>query len=318
MSLVLPIVAPIFLLIALGAALGKLRLMPETTGDALTSFVFLIAVPVLLFRTVATADFGQTSPIWLWASYFAGVAPLYALGILVGARVAGLDRRGQVIAGVSASFSNLLFVGIPIVERAFGAEGLNVLSLILAVHMPTMMAASTLLLERAAALDARGSGDGTAKASPLRALRQVARNLSRSPLAVCIALGFVWRLTGWSLAGPVDEVTRLLAQTAGPLALVALGLSLPRYRIRGALAAPLTVTALTLVLQPLVVLLVGSALLPPLWLSVAVIAAASPVGVNAYLFARYFRTGESLAASTILFSTIGSAATLTLWLLAMT
>lgn len=318
MSLVLSIVAPIFILIALGAVIGRLRLLPEATGEALTSFVFLLAVPILLFRTVAGAHFGDTSPIWLWASYFAGVVPLYAFGILIGRRIAGLDRRGQVIAGVSASFSNLLFVGIPIVERAFGPEGLDVLSLILAVHMPTMMAASTLLLERAAALDARSAGDAVARASPGRALRQVARNLSRNPLAVCIALGFAWRMTGWQLAGPIDEVTRLLAQTAGPLALVALGLSLPRYRIRGAIAAPLLLTVATLLVQPLIVLLVGSALLPPLWLGVTVVAAASPVGVNAYLFARFFRTGESVAAATILFSTIASAATLTLWLLVMT
>lgn len=318
MGLVLSIVAPIFLLIALGAAIGKLRLLPEATGDALTSFVFLIAVPVLLFRTVATARFGDTSPWLLWASYFAGIVPLYAAGILIGGRVAGLDRRGAVIAGVSASFANLLFVGIPVAERAFGREGLDVLSLILSVHMPTMMAASTLLLERAAAVDARETGAGAAKASPLRALAQVGRNLSRSPLAICIAIGFLWRLTGLPLAGPFDEVTRLLAQTAGPLALVALGLSLPRYKLRGALAAPLLITSLTLVAQPLVVLGVGYFLLPPLWLGVAVVAAASPVGVNAYLFARFFRTGEQLAASTILLSTVGSAATLTLWLLVMT
>ncbi len=46
----------------------------------------------------------------------------------------------------------------------------------------------------------------------------------------------------------------------------------------------------------------------------ATLGAACPVGVNAYLFATYFRTGEGLAASVIVVSTVLSAATMTVWL----
>ncbi|MBB3996291.1 AEC family transporter [Aureimonas pseudogalii] len=315
MSLVLPIIAPIFILIALGTLTAKLKLLPATTGDALSGFVFLVAVPTLMFRTVATADFGEVAPVSLWLSYFAGVVPVYAAGMVLARRLLGADRRGAVIAGVSASFSNLIFVGIPVVERAYGREGLDVLALIVAIHLPTMMTASTLLLERAAARDAAQSGsESAAEPSIKRTLRQVVRNLSRNALVIGLVLGFAWRFTGLPLEGPHGEVIRLLAGTAGPLALFALGMSLPRYRIRGALLVPSLVTALALVVQPLIVLGVGAALLPPLWLAVAVTAAACPVGVNAYLFATYFKTGESLAAAVIVVSTVVSAATLTAWI----
>ncbi len=316
MSLVLSIVAPIFILIGLGTLTAKFKLLAPTTADALTQFVFLVAVPALMFRTIATADFGEANPLFLWISYFAGVAPVFALGMWIARRFAGADRRGAVIAGVSASFSNLIFVGIPVAERAFGREGLDVLALIISIHLPVMMTASTLLLERAAVADAKaGATSAPAVSGSLaRTLRQVGRNLSRNALVYGLAGGALWRLTGLPLDGPLGEVLRLLGSTAGPIALFAVGLSLPRYPIRGAIGAPVAITGLTLILQPLVVLLVGSLLLPPLWLTVAVVAAASPIGVNAYIFATYFRTSEGLAATVIVVSTIVSAVTLTGWL----
>ncbi len=228
----------------------------------------------------------------------------------IGRRWAGTDRRGAVIAGVSASFSNLIFVGVPMTERAFGREGLDVLALILAIHLPTMMLVSTLLLEHAGLGDARDRGE-EASFSARRVVRQVVRNLSRNALVIGLACGALWRWTGLPLDGPHGEVVRLVAGTAGPTALFALGISMVRYPVSGSLAAPLGLAGLALLAQPFVVYTVGAALLPPLWLSVAVAAAACPVGVNAFLFATHFRTGERLAASVIVLSTLLAAITLT-------
>ena len=68
--------------------------------------------------------------------------------------------------------------------------------------------------------------------------------------------------------------------------------------------------------MPVVIWLAGSHvfLLPPLWLAVAVLGAACPTGVNAYLFAIHFKTGEGLATNSIVLSTLGSIITLPLWL----
>ncbi|WP_294640766.1 AEC family transporter [uncultured Aureimonas sp.] len=316
MTLVLSVVAPIFILIALGTLSAKSGYLPSSTGDALSGFVFKVAVPALMFRTVATADFGGANPLLLWIAYFAGVAPVYAAGMWIGRRLAGTDQRGAVIAGVSASFSNLIFVGVPMTERAFGREGLDVLALLLAIHLPTMMLVSTLLLERAALGDARDGGEA-ASFSPRRVVGQVARNLSRNALVVGLALGALWRWTGLPLNGPHGEVVRLVAGTAGPTALFALGMSMVRFSVGSDRSVPLVLTALSLLVQPLIVYAIGVALLPPLWLAVAVAGAACPVGVNAYLFATFFRTGERLAASVIVLSTLLSALTLTGWLALM-
>jgi len=60
-SLVLANVLPVFILILLGWLIAKSGLLKAETGDALGEFVFKIAVPMLIFRTLATAHFEGVS-----------------------------------------------------------------------------------------------------------------------------------------------------------------------------------------------------------------------------------------------------------------
>ena len=54
----------VFTLIAIGYGTAALRVLKPETGDGLSDFVFTIAVPLLLFRTIATATFDHGAP---WA-----------------------------------------------------------------------------------------------------------------------------------------------------------------------------------------------------------------------------------------------------------
>ena len=48
-------VLPIFLVMALGWSATRLHLIGERTGEGLSDYVFVIAIPVLLFRSLVTA-----------------------------------------------------------------------------------------------------------------------------------------------------------------------------------------------------------------------------------------------------------------------
>jgi malonate transporter len=54
--------------------------------------------------------------------------------------------------------------------------------------------------------------------------------------------------------------------------------------------------------------------MPASWARVAVLASACPTGVNAYLVAARFRTGEALASNAITLSTALSALTVSFWI----
>jgi malonate transporter and related proteins len=96
-----------------------------------------------------------------------------------------------------------------------------------------------------------------------------------------------------------------------PAALFAMGASLAGYQVRGAIGLAVGLVALKTVLQPLVVwLLVDHVfLIARPWSDTAILLAAMPTGVNAYLFAARYRSGEAEAATAILLSTAFSVVT---------
>lgn len=314
MQTILNVVVPIFALIGAGFLTARTGLLPVAVGDALAKFVFVIAVPALLFRTMATAAFAGANPLFLWFAYFVAVAMTWALSSVLVRRFFSTDRRTAVVAGISASFSNTVFVAIPAVDRAYGSQGLEALFLIISVHLPSMMVAATLMMERAAARDTAATDAVAEPASLRRTLRAVGRNLSRNAIVVGILAGLALRLSGLALPTDLDEAVRLLGGTAGPVSLFAMGMSLTRFGIRGDLGSSTLVSLLSLLLMPAIVYGLGIAVLPPVWLKAAVITAACPAGINAFLLATHFQSGERLAATVILVSTLLAVASLSFWL----
>ncbi len=316
MSQILDIVVPVFCLIGLGYLVARSGYLGQTVGDGLADFVFRVAIPILLARSIATAQFaaGEGWSVWFgfWTAYFCGVLVVWVAAVLLVGKVFGRGHRAAMISGVAAGFANLVLMGIPLVQRAFGDAGLQNFLVLIAVHLPLMMVISTFGMEFAARAD-------RADKTPINVqaiARSLARNLLLNPLIIGIFAGIIWRLTEVDIPGIAMQVTDLLAGTTGPLALVALGMGLTKYGIRGNLAPAFGLSLLSLIVLPGVIWVAGSTIfqLPPLWLSVAVLGAACPTGVNAYLFAIHFKTGEGLATNSIILSTLGSIITLPLWL----
>ena len=142
-------VLPIFALILIGWLLVRTGYLRQELGEGLGEFVFRVAVPLLLFRTIAEAEFAGEAPWRIWVGYFAGVAATWTVAHLVATLGFARDRRIGVLAGVSSAFANTVFIGLPLVSRVVGDEGLVAISVLLSVHLPVMMIAGTILMERA-------------------------------------------------------------------------------------------------------------------------------------------------------------------------
>lgn len=312
MEAVINIALPAFCLIGFGYGLARTSYLGATVGDALADFVFKVAVPVLLMRSIATAQFSQANPWTFVAVYFLAIAVAWTAAAILIRRVFGRGSRASVIAGVAAGYSNLIMLGIPLIERAYGAQGLQILFFLVAIHLPAFMAVSTFLMEGAV----RADGVEKSPLQPLEIARNLTRNLLKNPIIIGILIGLLWRASGLGVGGIAGQVMDLLSRTTGPLALVSLGMGLIKYSIRGNLAAAAGIAALSLIVMPATVYIVGSWILPlpPFWLKVAILASACPTGVNAYLFANYFKIAEGLASSTIVLALLGSLITIPLWL----
>ncbi|ORE92986.1 auxin efflux carrier [Stappia sp. 22II-S9-Z10] len=306
-------VLPVFGFIAIGALTIKLGWLKDETADHLSNFVFTLCIPLLFIRAIGTMEFPQISPWPFWGTYFSAVIVHIGIGIGLTERVFKRDARAGVIGGMSSSFSNLVMVGVPLVTQAFGEEGLVTIFMLIAVHLPFMMFISAALIEIAELRD--GSAAGRVRILP--AIARVVRQLLRNPLIIGILIGVAIRLTGLPVTGIPRRLVDGLAETGIPLALVALGMSLPRFGLSGNVAPAVVLGLAKLMLLPGIVYLSGTYIvgLPPLPVAVLVVAAACPTGVNAYLIAARFQTGLALSANTITLTTAGSIATFSFWLM---
>lgn len=312
MTDIVDIVLPVFGLIALGYATAWSGLLRRETGEALSDFVFVIAIPVLIFRTLAMASFDGASPWGLWLAYFAVFALMWVIGASTIRRLFRRDARAGVVAGISTAYGNTVLVGIPLSLAAYGEAGAVAMALIIAIHLPVMMTASAVLIVHAE------RRDGVAHAEPgARVIvRGLGLNLARNPLIIGLVLGALWHVLGVPLAGLPKTLVDRVADVAATLALFAMGMSLRNYGIRGHIRAGLVLAALKLLVMPALVLVAARYVVPmPLvWAKVAVVAAACPTGVNAYVVATRFRTGEALASNAITISTALAVLSMAFWL----
>jgi predicted permease len=294
MSAFIDIVLPVFALIGIGYAAARLGFFDETATRALSRFVFQFALPVMLFSSLAA----QGRPAEFDARYLLA----YFLGVAVSAGSAALLARSRgrsgaevaVVAGFSACYGNVVLLGIPLVLTALGDAATLPLFALVSVHGPIMMTLVTILLER-----------GRPDLTPAARLVTTAKGLLTNPILIGMLSGLAVGVSGLAVPGPVASTAALLGEAALPAALFAMGASLAGYQIRGALGLALGLVGLKTVLQPVVVwFLVDHVLrIPSPWSDTAILLAAMPTGINAYLFATRYRTGEAEAATAILLST---------------
>lgn len=299
------IVLPTFGLIALGYVAGRLRLLGDRAGDGLSDYVFLIAIPSLIFRTLSTSGAVAENPWGYWIAYFGGVAVVWAVAMILALRAFGRDRREAAIHGFSAGQSNTVLVGVPLILKVYGDAGAAPLFLLLGVHLPIMMTAVAVLIETA-------GGGG----KPLAVAGRLARTIATHPIVIALVAGVLAQRFGVQATGAAKSLVDQLAATASPCALVAMGLALKRFGFVSDVKAVVSISTLKLVVHPFLVWLLAFYVLdvPPVWAGVAVLFAAMPCGVNAYLIAARYKAGEATASAAVAVSTGVSVVTVSGWL----
>ena len=312
---VLDIVLPVFALIALGLGFRATGIFGEDVERGLSRFVFTLAIPALIVRTLATSGLPDQLPFLYWTAYFSGALIAWAAaGAVSYWRARSLPLAISI--GFSSAFSNTVLLGIPLILTAFGDEASVPLFLLVSIHLPFLMFVGTVLME----LALRDRSTSLA-ASLLRA----GRGLSHNPIFVGIVIGGVLGVSQVPLPPLVDSVLMRLGQAAVPVALFAMGMTLMTHRPRSRLALrqhamEAGVMALAkLVIHPALVLILARAFaLPPIWTAAAVLFAACPAGVNTYLFAATYNQGVGAASNNIALTSALAVVSVTLWLSLLT
>jgi predicted permease len=296
---ILALTAPLFCLVLIGYALTRWGGWSAAVADALTRFVFYVAVPALLFRLMS--DFSRLPPVdaRLLIAYFGACLAIFVASRLIAARVFGLDGVAQSVFALGGIFSNNVLLGVPLARATLGERSLPAISLVLVFNALTLWTLATVSVEWARHRALSWSG-----------YLQSAKAVLVNPIVASILLGTIWGFVALPLPGVVDQTLSLMSEAAIPLSLIALGMGLAKYGIREGWRISAVMTAMKLAGQPLAVWLLARALsLPPLETQAIVLLATLPVGANVYLMARQFDTLGGPVASSLVLSTALAAVT---------
>ena len=287
MDAILTTVLPVFGMIVLGYGFARANIVDATAARGITQFVFNVAIPALLFRTVATMEAQEAAPWGLWLVFFGGLAVTWIVTALVSRQAASLSPSGGAAASMAAGFGNLALLGTPLALAHFGTTAAVPLGMILSVHAPILWFAATMHRE----LARHSSGFSLARTG-----RELFLSLATNAIVLALIAGSLWRLTGLGLHPVPARMLEMLSDASVPTALFALGLSLAGYSLRGQWGGMFALIGLKMVLMPVLVFIAVRYLvaLPPLWTKIAVLFAAMPTGANAFLFAQ--RNDEAVPA----------------------
>lgn len=301
---------PVFVLIALGYLAGRLQWIRDAAVRDLSNLVFLVLIPALLFRTMSAVRF-ETLDLRPVLAYFPAALLLLAAAIAW----RGLNRRSIVMA-LAGIFSNMVMIGITLVELAYGKAGLVTLLTLVSVHALILLSAGSVVLELTVAREARA--DGAPAPHPWKTLGSVVRGALIHPIPLPILCGLLFAQTGWTLPVVIDKPLLLLGNAFGPISLVLVGVSLAATPLAGHWRAAIEIVLAKNVVLPLLVGLSGWALgLQGLQLTVLVVAAALPIGANVFLFAQRYQTAQELTTASMGLSTVAALFTLSLAMLVM-
>lgn len=306
MLAILNVVLPVFALMALGNLAVRFRLFPSEGVRGLVMFVNNFATPCLLFQALATADFSATFNWSVIGPFYAGAVSVFTLGAIFAVKLFG-NRPGEGVAsGFAAMFTNTVLIGIPIMTRAYGPEALPTTFSIIAFHASVLITMAMLVMELV-----RRDGAPLHKALWVALVRIVS-----NPLLWGIVLGALVNISGLTLVEPVEAFIAMMAAAVTPAALFGLGGALNDYKLSESWGQSLTMSALKLIVQPLIawVIMVPVLHVDHEFARYGVLLAAMPSGINAFVFASYYNRGVNVASNTILISTVLSVLTVSAWL----
>lgn len=278
-------VLPIFLLLLLGYWAKCLGLLNRDDVKKLNKVMFRFFMPVMLFYNVYSSDLSLAVQPKLILYALVCTLLIFLLALPAVSRWEPVrSRRGVIVQGLFRS--NVVVIGLPVVESLMGAENVAPVVLLIATVVPVFNILAVIVLEYYA-------GERT---RPGRLLLDILKN----PLILGSAAGLLALFAGLRLPLPLETAARQIAQTASPMLLFLLGAFLELEGLRRDRRAVLSISLIRLLLIP------AATLIPAVFLGFRGVALASllPVfasstAVNSFTMAQQMGGDAELAGNIV-------------------
>lgn len=305
------LLAPFFGLIALGYVSGwRGRGVRGEAGLAwMQFFLIYIALPALFYRLISDKPLEQLTN---WPFVFGVLLCtyiLFAISFALGMLFSRGNMAESVMQGVAGSYSNIGYMGPPLVLAALGPEAGAPVALIFAFDSILLFSLIPFMMGVA----------GVEPKSLAQTAREVAWRVATHPFNIATMVGVLASVTHFRLPAWGEQMVTWLSGAAAPCALFLLGVTVALRPMGGLPREVPVLVLLKLVLHPLLVWVMLSLIgdFDPLWIQAAVVMAALPPALNVFVIASQYQVGVERASACILVGTLVSMVTLTtfLWLI---
>lgn len=201
---------PVFAMIILGMLFKKIGIIDDVFASRMNKFVFLIPLPVLLFKDLATLDFNT---IWdtkfVLFCFFITILCILIVNLL-SFLLKNKQNQGEFIQASYRSSAALL--GIALIQNVYGKATMAPLMIIGSVPLYNIMAVVVLSFfspER----------KGLSKEVWLKTIKGILTN----PILIGIVVGILWSLLHLPMPTMLDKTVTSIGNVATPLGLMAMG-----------------------------------------------------------------------------------------------
>ena len=299
---VLSVVVPVFALILAGFIAGKTGKLGPNASAEINRFVVWLALPAQLFTFTANSDWQTLWQPGFIIAFSAGCFAVY-IALLLYRWHHTRDWVAASFTGLSGSYANTGYMGIPLCLLALGDSGLAPAVIATLVVVCGLFGLAIVFIEF-----------GKQSHKPwYEIIAIVLGSLAKNPLLVAPIAGAAWSASGLQMVEPAQQFLSFLAAAASPCALVSIGLFLMQ-KSEGKVSGVWSLTFIKLIVQPGVAWLVAGPILglPLFWVQAAVLMSALPTGTGPFMLAQYYQADGSAISRVVLQTTLGSIVTLSM------
>lgn len=298
-------VMPIFILMAIGYFIKKIKLADKKSFDAMNKLIFKIFLPTLLFYNIySTKSFEVFNPELIVFTIVA-VLCIFILGYFAVLFLTKDNRKRGVI--LQAFFrANFAILGIPLINYICEGKTSGLSSMMVAVVIPVFNVLGVISLER--------FREGNEKIDYLKLVKGIITN----PLIIGCILGTIFLVFGVKLPSLIEKSVEDVSSIATPLSIIVLGSVFEFSDLKGYFKENLIAVLGRLVVAPLLVIpfavllgFTGEAL------ACILIIFGAPTAVSSFAMAQQMGGDEALAVQVVAISSVACLFTLFLWIFSL-
>lgn len=298
----LNVTIPIFLIILLGYILRKINFITDEFASVANRYVFVVALPVMLFVDISSSDVREDMNIKFFLFCLIVTFTMFFLVWLI----AKLTLKDKTMIGAFAQAGargSAAILGVAFVENICGEIGMTPLMIVASVPFFNMLSVIILTF------------NANTEQKDYTKVKSACINIAKNPIIIGIVLGLVASLIGFKTPVIISRSMNYIAQTATPLALLAIGAGFDTKQAIVRLKPALGATFIKLIGLPMIFLPVaykmgfGSSEMIAILMMLA-----APSTVSCYIMAKNMDNDDILTSNIIVLTTLLSSVTLTLWI----